>query len=132
MTQYEILDLIASQRNMTAQAWTMFITVNIAVLGGMFFLQKRVGLIEKLIAIFVYGAFLFVNFRAQVDNYFYTERLISVALNLETENGGPVISQSIYQMPTISVALPYIYGGAFIAFVITFIFLNSIANPKFK
>lgn len=130
MTQYEILDLIASQRNMTAQAWTMFITVNIAVLGGMFFLQKRVNVIEKLIAIVVYGAFLFVNYRAQVDNYTYTSNLISAALELEAQGGTPPIANSIYEMPLIATALPFIYGGAFVAFMITFAFLNFIAGSK--
>ncbi|MEL7481197.1 MAG: hypothetical protein AAGJ29_06530 [Pseudomonadota bacterium] len=124
LSSYEVLDLVASQRGLIAQAWNMFITVHITVIGGLFFVNRRITGLERSIAYIIYSGFLFMNFRAQVDNYTYLKALIAQA-------GGPDgegLAASIYTLPEVTAALPYIYGFGAVCTFITIMAINFISH----
>ncbi|MCF6292609.1 MAG: hypothetical protein L3J04_04355 [Robiginitomaculum sp.] len=127
MDLYHILDLISSQRELTASAWNMFISVHIAILGGLFIIGRRISVPERIVAVIVYVGFLYVNFRAQIDNYEYSASLIKEAVKLEKQDTIR-LADKIYTMPEIVGALPLIYFFALICTVATIAFVNRISR----
>jgi hypothetical protein len=62
MTPYELLDLALSLSNRIDTHWTLFISVHLALIGGIIYVDRPLFRNEKLAAIIIYSGFALVNF----------------------------------------------------------------------
>ncbi len=62
MTPYELLDLILSLSNRLDTHWTLFITVHLALIGGIIYVDRPLNRKEKIVATFVYSGFAYINY----------------------------------------------------------------------
>ena len=82
MTAYELSDLIASNRGLIAQTWALFISVHVGLFGVTALSRRKINIFERFLFVPIYLPFMYVSWRAQMDNYAYTERLIDMARDL--------------------------------------------------
>jgi len=62
MTPYELLDLALSLSNRIDTHWTLFISVHLALIGGIIYVDRPLFRNEKIAAIIIYTGFALVNF----------------------------------------------------------------------
>jgi hypothetical protein len=62
MDVYQLLDIAVSLSNRLDTHWTLFITVHMALIGGIIYVDRPLQKSEKIGAIFVYSGFALVNF----------------------------------------------------------------------
>ena len=62
MTPYELLDLALSLSNRIYTHWTLFISVHLALIGGIIYVDRPLFRNEKIAAIIIYTGFALVNF----------------------------------------------------------------------
>ncbi len=62
MTPYELLDLALSLSNRIDTHWTLFITVHLALIGGIIYVDRPLLRNEKIAAMLIYSGFAVVNF----------------------------------------------------------------------
>jgi len=62
MTPYELLDLALSLSNRIDTHWTLFISVHLALIGGIIYVDRPLFRNEKVAAIIIYSGFAVVNF----------------------------------------------------------------------
>ena len=63
MTAYELLDIALAAGNRIDVQWGLFITVHLALFGGIIYVDRPLRLPEKLGAIAIYAAFALLDFR---------------------------------------------------------------------
>ena len=63
MTVYELLDVALTVGNRIDVQWGLFITVHLAVFGGIIYVDRPLRLAEKIGALFVYASFAALNYR---------------------------------------------------------------------
>ncbi len=61
MTPYELLDLALSLSNRLDTHWTLFITVHLALIGGIIYVDRPLLKNEKIAAVIIYSGFALVN-----------------------------------------------------------------------
>jgi hypothetical protein len=62
MTPYELLDLALSLSNRIDTHWTLFISVHLALIGGIIYVDRPLAKNEKFAAIIIYSGFALVNY----------------------------------------------------------------------
>jgi len=62
MTPYELLDLALSLSNRIDTHWTLFISVHLALIGGIIYVDRPLVRNEKFAAIIIYSGFALVNY----------------------------------------------------------------------
>ncbi len=62
MTPYELMDLTLSLSNRIDNHWTLFITVHLALIGGIIYVDRPLSIREKTLAFFVYSGFGVINY----------------------------------------------------------------------
>jgi hypothetical protein len=62
MTPYELLDLALSLSNRIDTHWTLFISVHLALIGGIIYVDRPLFRNEKIAAMIIYSGFAIVNF----------------------------------------------------------------------
>ena len=62
MTPYELLDLALSLNNRIDTHWTLFITVHLALIGGIIYVDRPLLRNEKVAAMLIYTGFSTINF----------------------------------------------------------------------
>lgn len=85
MSLYEYLDILAQGYERIDFLWNMFIAVHLAIIGGIILINRRIGVLERTIAIIGYLSFLFVNHNSITDAYGYQIVLLEEIEKL----GGP-------------------------------------------
>lgn len=78
MSPYELLDLALSLNNRLDTHWTLFITVHLALIGGIIYVDRPLLKNEKVAAVIIYTGFAIVNYvmmtsQAQFLASIYTE-----------------------------------------------------------
>lgn len=63
MTAYELFDVALSVGNRVDVQWGLFITVHLAIFGGIIYVDRPLRLPEKVGAMAIYAAFAVLNFR---------------------------------------------------------------------
>src|SRR5262245_23758636 len=126
MSLYEILDLVASNYQKIDTLWNFFITIHLAVIGGIVLLQQRIGLPERIIAIGGYLAFAFLNWQAIQDAYAYQ----LVLLNQADAIGGS--SRVVAYLKGFDLAerikyIPYVHPVGAALTVLAILFINRFA-----
>ncbi len=62
MSSYELLDLVMSLSTRIDTHWTLFISVHLALIGGLIYVDRPLSKNEKLPAIFIYTGFAVINY----------------------------------------------------------------------
>ena len=62
MTAYELLDLALSLSNRLDTHWTLFITVHLALIGGIIYVDRPLNTKEKIVTMFIYSGFAYTNY----------------------------------------------------------------------
>ena len=62
MTPYELLDLALSLSNRIDTHWSLFITVHLALMGGIIYVDRPLQKNEKIVAVVIYSGFAAANF----------------------------------------------------------------------
>ena len=131
MTAADYHAIFVANRGLIAETWNFFVTVHMAIIGLMFVARgNAVPLIARLLVLVGYAAFMYINYRAQVDNYGYSTEVLR---RLQTIEGEKALV-SMFQIGWINSYLPVIYVGAglfSIVFVLTtFYFRDENANRR--
>ncbi|MEZ5896963.1 MAG: hypothetical protein R3C51_11255 [Parvularculaceae bacterium] len=69
MSEFELHQLLAHNRELISDTWYYFLTVHLAVFGIVHVANRRVRFPERLLLYAAYFGFLAVNYFAQSDNY---------------------------------------------------------------
>ncbi|MGF1545214.1 MAG: hypothetical protein ACFB00_12065 [Parvularculaceae bacterium] len=75
MGGYELFDILAANRELISDTWHYFLTVHLAIFGIVYIASGRIGVGERILLVFAYFGFMFMNYGAQVDNYENYQRL---------------------------------------------------------
>lgn len=109
MTVAELHGIFVSNRGLINETWNFFVTVHMAIIGLMFLARgNEVPIRARLLVLPGYFAFMFINFRAQQDNYGYSTEVLNRLKLLEGDHA----MASMFKIGWINNYLPYIYGGA--------------------
>eukprot|EP00611_Tribonema_gayanum_P004712 TRINITY_DN13914_c0_g1_i1.p1 TRINITY_DN13914_c0_g1~~TRINITY_DN13914_c0_g1_i1.p1 ORF type:complete len:135 (-),score=14.61 TRINITY_DN13914_c0_g1_i1:72-476(-) len=86
----ELHQLILSNRSLIANTWQFFISVHLALFGLLSLLSRGAtdGRWRIILLLPFYWGFMFLNYRAQVDNYNYADALISAVGDIEASGQG--------------------------------------------
>jgi len=103
MSPYELLDLALSLNNRIDTHWTLFITVHLALIGGIIYVDRPLLRNEKIAAVIIYSGFALVNYvmmmsQAQFLGSIYSE--VATLKDAECCKNNHVIEYiySIYQL----------------------------------
>ena len=132
MSEYELLDLLASNYQKIDGLWNFFISIHLAILGALFLMPRRVSTPERLVAFGAYAAFMYVNRSAMLDSYDYHLALSKEAARLAVtpaQTGGLLVQQiAHFDLASKIAFVPYAHfaAGAVVAFAV--LFANSLAR----
>ncbi len=133
MTQFDLLDLIASQRALVFDTWNMFVAVHITIIGGLFLINREVSLIERGVAYGLYFVFLCMNWNAQIVNYDYINFLTQAARAMEAEIGcgaGVCITANLPPTKNAQTLVHVVYALAAILTFLTVMLINKMSHRK--
>lgn len=122
MTEYELFDLLAQNRELTSDTWYFFLAVHMAIFGIIHIASRRVHFYERLLLYIAYGGFMYVNYEAQADNYNTFVQLSRAAEALAQKTGDALALTVPDDMPWVIPYLPHVYlvAGALSVLVIFF------------
>ncbi len=135
MTLYELLDVIASQRELAFNTWNMFVAVHITIVGGLFLVNRTVSMKERIAAYGLYVVFLYMNWNAQVVNYDYIGLLTTEARALENLRGCGVAVCLAKELPSFANAKTFVhvvYSVGAVFTLLTVMLINRIAHRPEK
>lgn len=69
MSEFELHQLLAHNRELISDTWYYFLTVHLAIFGIVHVANRRVRFHERILLYAAYFGFLAVNYAAQADNY---------------------------------------------------------------
>ncbi|MEE4211169.1 MAG: hypothetical protein V2I43_18115 [Parvularcula sp.] len=123
MTGYELLDLMAENRNAIYETWYFFLSVHMAVFGIVYIARGYTHIIERFVMIGAYACFTYVNFRGQQDNYLLQANLVEEVRALASE---PIAQRLVEgdQSMWISAYLPHLYIAAGVCSALIILFIN--------
>ena len=110
----EVHSALASNRALIASTWEYFVSVHIALFGLIFIIDpKRVTLLSRVFMLVAYFGFLYLNYRAQIDNYIYSRELIELGTMLEKAQvaGSRNVLGVAFHAGWVLAYLHYIYAG---------------------
>lgn len=131
MTLAEIHDILASNRALIAETWNFFVSIHLAIIGLVFLAHRaKTPIFLLLLMIPAYTSFMYINFRAQVDNYAYTKKILEYAEVIEQAEENNLATLSvIFDTGWIIQYLQLIYILAFV-FGMLVILYEAIAGRK--
>ncbi len=98
MTPYELLDLALSLSNRLDTHWSLFITVHLALIGGIIYVDRPLTRKEKIVAIVIYCGFAAINnlmMQSQAQFLWSIYHQIDAIKNESCCNGNHVISHIV-------------------------------------
>jgi hypothetical protein len=110
----EVHDALAANRALIASTWEFFVSVHIALFGLVFIIDpRRVTLLARAFMLVAYFGFLYLNYRAQIDNYIYSRELIELGVSLERAQGGATqgVLGIAFHAGWVLAYLHYVYAG---------------------
>ena len=132
MTLYEILDLAASNFDKVDGLWDFFIWIHLGIIGGLLIIQRRLFILERVVALGAYYIFMFMNYSAIMDTYLYLEVLTreAAAFPLEGAEHGAQVVEYFRRMDLDAMImgyLPYIHGAGLVTVTIAVLIINLFA-----
>lgn len=82
MSIYELIELTQSLNNRIDIQWGLFITVHMALFGGIIYIDRPLRIIEKIPALLIYSGFAFVNYRIMLTQFTSLENIYLDIANL--------------------------------------------------
>ncbi len=98
MTPYEMLDLALSLSNRIDTHWTLFISVHLALIGGIIYIDRPLYKKEKLAAAIIYTGFAIINFYMMRNQAQFLESIYQQVFNIRDLaccNGNVVIDHVV-------------------------------------
>jgi hypothetical protein len=92
---YELINIALSIGNRIDLQWTLFITVHLALLGAIVYIDRPLRKFEKIAALMIYCGFAFINFQQMNNQVLMVGSVYSDVLRLSTE--GPNKNLAIVQ-----------------------------------
>ncbi len=137
MTLYEILDLAASNFEKVDGLWDFFIWIHLGIIGGLIVIQRRLFILERIVALAAYYIFMVMNYSALMDTYNYLQVLTLEAAAFplqEGEHGAQVVEyfQRFDLDAVIMGYLPYVHGAGIITVTVAVLIINLFATPAHK
>jgi len=130
MTAAELHVLFVANRALIAETWNFFVTVHMGVIGLMFLARgNAVPFFARLLVLPGYAAFMYINYRAQIDNYDYTARILEALRMIDVEDGAGRGLTSMFQAGWVTRYLPVIYGIAAL-FSLLVMFVSYFADDR--
>lgn len=75
----ELHELLAMYREHASETWNFFLSVQFALIGFVYFTRDMPApFFSRILLVAPYGAFMFMNYRAQVDNYAITVKISEI------------------------------------------------------
>jgi hypothetical protein len=109
MSLADLHQLMVDTLGLITDTWNFFISVHMAIVGVLFITAgSNVNFITRALCLPAYGGFMFVNLRAQMDQYAYLEGVVRQI----QEIGGSEVPVDMFQATWISNWLIPIYGVA--------------------
>jgi len=130
MTLAEIHEILAYNRALIAETWNFFVTVHLALIGLVFLAHRAKSQLFLLILLVpAYASFMYINYRAQIDNYKYTKKILEYAehIELSVDNNLATLS-AIFDTGWIIEYLQQIYLLAFVFGVL--IILSEVISQR--
>ncbi|HKJ62257.1 MAG TPA: hypothetical protein VKA94_09740, partial [Hyphomicrobiales bacterium] len=86
MNAEAVLDALIQTKNQVDNQWSMYIVVHLGLFWFFFLVHRPLLLVERAIALFAYGAFIYINGSALIDTYTFLEAMrLDLLKNLESE-----------------------------------------------
>lgn len=79
MTAYEVIDLLHSIANRVDVQWGLFITIHMALFGGLIYIDRRIKFREKILAAILYSGFAYLNYEVVLAQF---EQLLAAYLQV--------------------------------------------------
>lgn len=122
MSAFELHTLLASNRELIANTWNLFLGVHIGIL-AVFGVRSGPGVGRRIIlAAPFYLGFMFLNYRAQVDNYRYARTLLEQLREIEVNQPGSMnVTSRVFESGWVTTYLPALYlaCGGFVILLVT-------------
>ncbi|MEM9015141.1 MAG: hypothetical protein AAGB02_08545 [Pseudomonadota bacterium] len=114
MNGYELHELLGANRELISDTWNFFLTVHLAVFGIVYIASGRIHRAERLVLIGAYLGFMYMNFRAQVDNYFAHNAILAEINGLASSEPGALVAKRLVNGDPAWIAdyLMVIFGAA--------------------
>lgn len=111
MTLLDIHQTISENRALIASTWEFFLTVHITLFALIFLIDpRRISMVSRVVVLIGYLGFMYINYRAQVDNYEYTLALIEWGRTLEENvSTTEAVLTTVFEAGWILNLLPFIY-----------------------
>ena len=84
MDIYQLLDLTISLSNRIDTHWTLFITVHLALIGGIIYVDRPLKKSEKVVAIVVYTGFALVNYSMMLNQVNFLNSLYADIIAMQS------------------------------------------------
>ena len=112
MTEFEMHQLLAENRELISDTWYFFLTVHLAIFGIVHIANRRVAIHERLLLATAYFGFITVNYFAQADNYEIYLNLTEKIRDLQQGEPGLLAVKGDQLWITQDQNLFYIYAAA--------------------
>lgn len=80
MQEFDLQQLLAHNRELISDTWYYFLTVHLAVFGIVHVANRRINSFERITLLAAYLGFLYINYRAQLDNY---DRQVAIVRSID-------------------------------------------------
>lgn len=85
MTPYELLDLALSLSNRIDTHWTLFISVHLALIGGIIYVDRPLFQKEKIAALLIYSGFAFINYMMMRNQAMFLDSIYQQLFTMKNE-----------------------------------------------
>jgi hypothetical protein len=107
MQAADIYQLFGSNRDLIASTWHFFVSVHMGLFAVLLLTPHKGGRRPELLFLIpFYLGFLYLNYRAQIDNYKLSNRLLS---SIESYETGPATQRLVSQLFEPGWVLPYLW-----------------------
>ncbi len=134
LSLYELLDIAASQWSKIDSLWNFFLWIHLAILGGLIAVDRPVSILERLTAMAIYSAFLFLNYLGLSTAYGYFEAIILQIRAYPDVAHAEQVRAYLDRVPLdifpLTLEAVYLLGFTFTGVALTF--ANSFVRAKLK
>lgn len=132
MNAEAVLDALIQTKNQVDNQWSMYIVVHLGLFWFFFLVHRPLLLVERAIALFAYGAFIYINGSALIDTYTFLEAMrLDLLKNLESELVNAPRIESVLNMFNFEDTTQLIlitHGVAFCVVALFLIFRNTMVR----
>ena len=138
MTPYELMDLALSLSNRIDTHWALFISVHLALIGGIIYVDRPLSKREKFGALTVYSGFAVINFYMMKSQATFLASIYQQIINIKDEiccKGNAVIEHvvGLYQMKStemLELSVIIVHAVMLGIIFLTIIYDKKLSKPK--